>query len=160
MAQVTVSGNLWDHTGAPIPAERRPELFFRPRQSSIVDSGLLAGVEARASLNASTGAFTVRLEAHPGLRYDMYARWLVDPAERLPERWVFRSARWDVGVDPYPIGGSMRDLVAQNAGHALMVLVQLDEPPAGYTGLWLHAAPGEDSDPASSGSGMLRMAYA
>ncbi|MGI6878843.1 hypothetical protein [Microbacterium sp. gxy059] len=156
----TVTGNLYDHTGKAIPAGSRPELFFRPRQSNVVDASALAGVEAQATLNAATGAFTVRLEAHPGVTYRMVARWLTNPEERSPERWGFQYTEWPIEIDPYPIGGSLDDLVAQNATHPLMVLVQLDDPPLDYTGLWLDAAPGDETEPTRSGSGMLRMVYA
>lgn len=154
MALVTVRGNLWDHMGQAIPAELRPELLFRPEQSNVAGTGALAGVEARASLNQTTGAFTIKLEGAFGVRYRMVARWLVDPTESR-ERWAWQYTEWARLIEPYPNGGDLGELVVNERG-PWSVLVQLDDPPADYTGWWLHSAPGDENNPDASGTGMLR----
>jgi len=85
VALVTVTGNVWDHSRDPIPAESEPELWFRPAASTIAGS-LLAGIESQATLNVATGAFEVELESAPGIQYTPVLRWLVNPGSELERR--------------------------------------------------------------------------
>ena len=155
MAIVTVTGNAWDHTGTPIPAEQRPELWFRPRRADVAGDALLAGVEVRAELNTATGAFTVQLEATPGIEYLPVLRWLIDPSQPV-ERWAHGYAEWPKPIVPYPVGGTIGELLPADGVGDLTVYVSLTPPPDKFNGLWLHAGPGDPDDPAESGTGMLR----
>ena len=161
MALVTVTGNAWDHTGAPIPAENHPELWFRPLGHDVSGGALLAGVEAQAALSPLTGAFTVALVAEPWIRYRPVLRWLINPAEPNMEKWAWGYAEWNWTFNPYPGGGSISDLDGPDLS-AHSVLVSLDPPPPGYRGWYLNAPgpglpPGDPDDPASSGTGILEI---
>lgn len=138
MATVTVTGNAWDHTGAPIPGALHPELWFRPQGSSVAGDALVAGVEAKAALNLATGAFTVQLVSAPGIRYQPFLRWLINPTEQDPDLWAFKYADWQFWVTPYPIGGPIGNLTDVDLT-AFNVLVSLDPPPPGYRGWWLYS---------------------
>ena len=155
MTIVTVTGNLFDHAGRVLPDDCRPELFFTAEGPQAVEGDALVGVEVPATLSATTGAFTVRLKAYPGVRYRMRARWLVNPGDP-PERWARQYAEWPQLVDPYPIGGKLTDLL-DPVRDPRMVRVSLAHPEPSYRGLWLEAAPGDPNDPAAVGSGMLRL---
>lgn len=138
MVTVTVTGNAWDHTGNPLPAELRPELWFRPRESATAGNALVAGVEAKANLNLVTGAFTVELVSAPGIKYTPFLRWLLNPHETNTELWAFGYAEWQFWITPYPVGGPIGDLTDVDLT-AFNVLVSLDLPPAGYRGWWLYS---------------------
>lgn len=138
MSIVTVTGNAWDHTGAPIPAALRPELWFRPARDDVSGSALLAGVEAKATLDLVTGGFTVQLVAEPWLRYKPVLRWLINPSEVRPERWAFGYAEWDWSINPYPNGGPVGGLDGPDLS-VYEVFVSLYAPPAGFRGWWLYS---------------------
>ena len=160
MALVTVTGNVWDHTGAPIPAERRPVFGFRPSRSNLVAGGLAADVEAIATLNPETGAFTCKLLAEPWTIYTPFLRWLINTDDD-PERWAYGYAEWSWTFNPYPNGGPISELAPVDLT-IYSVLVSLDPPPPGYRGWYLNAPgpgqpPGDPDDPASSGTGILEI---
>lgn len=138
MAVVTVTGNAWDHTGAPIPAALRPELWFRPARNDQSGNALLAGVEAEATLNPTTGAFTVQLVAEPWLRYTPVLRWLINPSEPDPERWAYGYAEWSWTINPFPNGGPVGDLADVDLT-VYSVFVSLNAPPPGFKGWWLYS---------------------
>lgn len=143
MGVVTVTGNAWDHTGAPIPASNFPELWFRPLGHDISAGSLLVGVEAKANLNLATGAFTVDLMAEPWIRYRPVLRWLVNPLEPNPEMWSWGYAEWDWTFNPFPSGGPISDLDVPDLS-IFSILVGLTYPP-GYKGWWLYSpAEGEE----------------
>lgn len=161
MAKVSVTGNAWDHTGNPLPATLQPELWFRPEGHDISGNALLAGVEAKATLNLNSGAFTVDLMAEPWLRYRPHLRWLLNPNESSPEKWSYGWATWDWTINPYPNGGPIGNLDGPNLD-VYSVLVSLAPPPPGYKGWYLNAAgpgnpPGDPDDPLSSGTGILEI---
>lgn len=153
MALVTVTGNAWDHTGAPVPAVYRPELWFRPERADVIDDTLATPTEVKALMNAA-GQFTVQLMSAPGVRYRPVLRWLVNPDEPLMEKWAYGYARWDWAVHPYPTGGPIGDIVDRPDLTAFSVLVALTLPP-GYKGWWLNAGPGDPDNPAETGTGTL-----
>lgn len=155
MALVTVTGNAWDHTGKPIPAEQRPELWFRPRRADVAGDALLAGVEVRADLDTATGAFSVRLEAMPGIEYRPVLRWLIDPSQTT-EKWAYGYAEWPHLIAPYPGGGAIGDLLQPDKLGELVVYVSRTPPPPAFNGLWLHAGIGDPNDVNQSGTGTLR----
>lgn len=138
MATVTVTGNAWDHTGSPISAALHPELWFRPSQSNVAGNDLVAGVEAKATLNLTTGAFSVVLVSAPGIKYTPFMRWLINPEENDPAKWAFGYAEWRFQIAPYPVGGPIGTLTDVDLT-AFNVLVTLDTPPAGYRGWWLYS---------------------
>lgn len=143
MAAVTVTGNAWDHTGSPIPAANRPELWFRPLAHEVTGDALLAGVEAKATLNLTTGAFTVQLIAEPWIRYRPVLRWLINPLEPNTEMWAWGYAEWDWTLNPFPDGGPIGELGGPDLT-IFSVLVGLTYPP-GYRGWWLYSpAEGEE----------------
>lgn len=110
MALVTITGNAWDHSRAPIPASLQPRLWFRPIAAHISGS-LLAGVEVQATLTASTGAFTVKVESGPGLKYRVSMDWLVPGQETEPPENRARSyVEWPYEVYP-DVGGDIGDLI-------------------------------------------------
>lgn len=158
MAIVTVTGNAWTHRGEPIPANRKPELWFRPRRESLNGDSLLTATDVRADLNATTGAFQVKLEAGPALLYRPWMRWLTNPHERDTDKWAFGFSEWPFDINPYPIGGDLSHLVKVEPS-TLTVLVSLNPPPPGFTGWWLHSGPGDPDDTAQSGTGELRRVY-
>lgn len=114
MALVTITGRVWDNGRVPIPAPQEPELWFRP-DSARVSPGLLAGVEVRASLNATTGVFIVQLESvDDEITYIPFLRWLVNPAETDPDKRAFGYAEWP---RIYPdTGGDIGDLIRPVTG--------------------------------------------
>lgn len=161
MATVTVTGNAWDHTGNPIPAGLHPQLWFRPEGHDISGGSLLAGVEAKATLNSASGAFTVELVAEPWIRYRPVLRWLLNPSEPNMAMWAWGYAEWSWTFNPYPSGGTIGNLAGPNLT-TYSVLVSLDPPPAGYKGWYLNAPgaglpPGDPDDPESSGTGILEI---
>lgn len=94
MAKVTVTGNAWDHSRDVIPANLQPRLFARPLADRITGS-LLVGVESKATLNSSTGAFSVDLESD--LDYVMVMDWLFPGQEEEPPANRARAyAEWPV----------------------------------------------------------------
>lgn len=162
MPLVDVTGYAWDHARAPFFSQNQPELWFRPNQANTLAGALLSRVEVQADLNAGSGAFTVQLEASPGITYTPVLRWLVNPQEPNPEMRAWGYDEWPLVVNPYPNGGQIGDLVGASPLPFGDVLVQLAPPPAGYVGWYLNApGPGEPlgdpDDPASSGTGILEM---
>ena len=157
MALVTITGNAWDHSRKPIPADLQPRLFARPLDDRIAGA-LLAGVSSRATLNATTGAFSIDLESD--LDYRMWMDWLL-PGQQ-DERVEFQArdtAEWPVFNSAS--GGPIEELPGVPASVS-SVLVQLAPPPPGYRGWYLNApGPGEPvgdpDDPASSGTGILEI---
>lgn len=161
MSIVTVTGNAWDHTGAPIPARYMPELWFRPLGNNISEHSLLAGIEAKAVLDQATGSFMATLVAEPWLRYVPVLRWITNPSEPLPENWSWQYAEWNWSINPHPAGGPISSLTSQDLS-IYSVLVSLSPPPPGYTGWYLSAPgpggdPGDPDDPESSGTGILEI---
>lgn len=161
MPLVTITGNVWDHTGSPIPAERMPQFGFRPNTSNLVSGGLAAKVEAFATLNYATGAFSCELVAEPWITYTPWLRWLINPGEPDPEDWAYGYAEWSWTVNPYPNGGMISDLAGVDLS-IYSVLVSLSPPPPGYKGWYLNAPGpgqplGDPDDPASSGTGILEI---
>lgn len=138
MATVTVTGNAWDHTGSPIPAGLRPELWFRPLGHDVASGSLLAGVEVKSTLNTATGAFTVKLVAEPWIRYRPVLRWLLNPDEPNMQMWAWGYAEWSWTFNPFPNGGKISDLGGPDLS-AYHVFVSLNTPPAGYKGWWLYS---------------------
>lgn len=110
MVTVTITGNAWTHQGEPIPAEKRPELFLRPKAHAFGSGSLLLGVEAKADLNLATGAFTVDVESVPGVFYEPVMRWLINPHENDPKMWAYGYAEWPFLVSPNN-GGVITDLI-------------------------------------------------
>ncbi|WP_404475126.1 hypothetical protein [Microbacterium aerolatum] len=138
MATVQVTGNAWDHTGSPIPAELHPQLWFRPERHDVSGANLLAGVEAQATLDTATGAFNVDLVAEPWIRYKSVLRWLLNPHEPNMQMWAWGYAEWSWTFNPYPGGGPISELgVPDLSIHN--VFVSLNTPPAGYKGWWLYS---------------------
>lgn len=145
MATVMISGNAWDHNDAPVPAELRPELWFRPREAGR-RHGLQTNREVRATL-ADSGWFSVALESD--VVYVPFMRWLLDryqQDETVPNRsmgyceWRMFTAVADGLIDEQPSGHTGDDLW----------WVSLDPPPAGFDGFWLHTDPtvtSKDLDP-------------
>jgi len=156
--RVSVTGNAWSHAGSPIPAERRPELWFRPNRNNLSESALLAAVDVKATLDPGTGRFVAVLESAPAVLYRPWMRWLVNPDERDPERWAFGYAEWPFEINPYPVGGPIDELARVDLS-TITVYVGLDAPPEGYRGWWLHAAAGDPDNVTSSGTGELRSVY-
>jgi hypothetical protein len=68
MTQVTVTGNVYSHGRAPIAASLQPRLWFRPDKPHMA-VGLQDSRGVLATLNATTGAFSVEIESFPGVRY-------------------------------------------------------------------------------------------
>jgi len=135
MSTVTVTGNAWTHAGAPVPSWRRPELWFRPKANALGSSGLLVGVEVKADLNASSGAFTVQLESDVGLYYQPVLRWLTNPSEQDPSRWAWQYAEWDFLVVPGN-GGNLSDLI--NNFPPGTIIAALGPPLSGVTNVaWI-----------------------
>lgn len=124
MALVTVTGNVWDHSQAPIPADQQPRLWFRPDKSRI-GKGLQADVETRANLTAGSGAFTVQLESLPNISYTPVLDYLVESGG-LPEN----RARGYIEFPPfYPgNGGDISTLTSFVGVNGLMF--GFGKPPA------------------------------
>ena len=114
MPFVTISGNVRDHAGIIIPANREAELYFVPVEPQIVSGSpaALAGVEVKADFTPTTGDFTVDLfsDLTPKFRYWMELRWLVNPADTAPERRAYGHARWPDPIYP-DTGGSIGNLI-------------------------------------------------
>jgi len=92
MAIVTVTGNAWDHSRRVIPAVLQPRLFARPVGDQIAGA-LLAGVSSRATLNTTTGAFSIELESD--LDYRMWMDWLIPGQEDERVEYQARNhAEW------------------------------------------------------------------
>ncbi len=127
MALVRITGNAWTHQGEPIPAERRPELFFVPKAHGIGDDSLLLGVEAKAALETD-GEFAADVESYPGLLYQPRMRWLLNPEEPDPEMWAYGSAEWPFLIAPGS-GGPIGDLIGVFPPGT--ILVGIGEPPIG-----------------------------
>lgn len=143
MATVVVTGNAWDHTGSPIDAALFPQLWFRPEGHDVSGASLLAGVEAQATLDPVTGAFTVQLVAEPWIRYKPVLRWLLNPDEPNMQMWAWGYAEWAWSFNPFPTGGDIGDLGGPDLT-TYNVLVGLTYPP-GYRGWWLYSpAEGEE----------------
>lgn len=124
MPLVTVTGNAWDHSGAVIPATLQPELWFVPDQSHASGNALLAGVETKATLSATTGAFTVDLwsDGDEGkIRYRPQMRHLTDPsmADWDIEKRVRGYVEWPFWVYP-GAGGPIGDLIEVIVGVGLV----------------------------------------
>lgn len=109
MPVVTITGNAWTHQGAPIPAAKHPELWFRPKAQAWGSDGLLVAVEAQATLNNSTGAFSVELVSEPGVYYQPVMRWLVNETHPT-EQWAYEYAEWPFLFTPGE-GGPIGDLI-------------------------------------------------
>ncbi|MDR2294677.1 MAG: hypothetical protein LBE05_05685 [Microbacterium sp.] len=150
MAVVTVFGTAWDHAAKVIPAVKRPELWFRPNQSNVRVGALLAGVEVKATLTVSTGAFTVGLDNTADCRYRPILRWVNNPSEPDPELWSWGYLEWPFEFWPGANGGEIGTLI--NAGGNSPLAYYFgplsDPPPPGFRGEWeVQAEPGrEDSD--------------
>jgi len=122
MPTVIVTGGAYDHGLDPIPSQMMPELWFRPNGPGVSETRMLAGVDRKATLNPNTGAFSVRLFSDPEGRiwYRPFMRWLLNPAESLPERWAWGYVEWPVRVWPDaggPIGGLIETDAHVPAGH-------------------------------------------
>lgn len=94
MPKVTLTGNAYAGNGRVIPAANRPELWFQPIEDKQSASVLVTGVESKATLNTSTGAFTVEVFSAPGLMYLPYITWVVNPVD-AEEKWSRRRAYWE-----------------------------------------------------------------
>lgn len=132
MALVTVTGNAWDHSRDVIPADLHPRLFARPTADRIAGS-LLVGVESQATLNPTTGAFTVKLES--GLDYRMVMDWLLPGQEtEPPERRARTYAEWP----PFNSGsgGTIGSLFPPRATGT--IVAELGPPPGSAEGVvWI-----------------------
>jgi len=121
---------------------------------------MAVGVEAIATLNASTGAFSVSLIAEPYIVYRPFLTWLIAGGSD-PQDWARGYAEWDWTINPYPNGGLIDEL-APTALTTGSVLISLDDPPPGYRGWYLNAPGpgqplGDPDDVASSGTGILEI---
>lgn len=124
MALVTITGNAWDHSRKPIPADLRPRLFARPLDDRIAGS-LLAGVSSRVTLNATTGAFSIQVESD--LDYRMWMDWLL-PGQQ-DERVEFQArhmAEWPVFNSAG--GGTIGSLLPPKQSG--VIVAELGAPPA------------------------------
>lgn len=90
MAQVTVTGNVWDHSRDAIAPSQQPRLWFRPERPRI-GPGLLGDEEVEADLDAATGEFTVQLESALGISYVPVLDYLVTSTADTPEK---RARGW------------------------------------------------------------------
>lgn len=80
MALVPITGFLRNAGGTPIPQARDPRVFLIPLEESI-EAGLADASPVRATItNYATGAWTVRVQSLPGLRYKVVSDYLVDTA--------------------------------------------------------------------------------
>lgn len=94
MALVTVTGNAWDNSHVVIPAALQPRLWAKPTGDRIAGS-LLIGVESQATLNPTTGAFSVEVESD--LDYQMVMDWLIPGQETEPPEQRSRDhAEWPI----------------------------------------------------------------
>jgi hypothetical protein len=124
MALVTVTGNAWDHSRKPIPADLQPRLFARPLDDRIAGS-LLAGVSSRATLNATTGAFSIQVESD--LDYRMWMDWLLPGQQDQRVEFQARDmAEWPVFNSAG--GGPIGSLLPPNASG--VIVAELGAPPA------------------------------
>jgi hypothetical protein len=148
----TISGDLWTHEGVPFPADLNPELWFRPERPGVTSGALLAGVEVQATVNWSNGRFTVDLVAYPGIRYQPFMRWLVNPQETDPEKWAFGYAEWPFTIDPNN-GGNIGTLIpVQQIG---LMWIGPTPPPPGANGSWPTGTRWLVTDPSSSDYGYI-----
>lgn len=124
---VSITGNAWDHQGQPIPAFRHPELWFEPQASTVSHQGaLLARVEAKATLNSATGAFTVDLESEPNIFYRPVMTWFRDTTSPDPEMWSRGRLEWPFLVAPGD-GGRIDELINEFPPGA--IIAALAPPP-------------------------------
>ena len=132
MALVTITGNAWDHSQKVIPASQAPRLWARPLRDRIAGS-LLAGVESRATLNLTTGAFFVDLESD--LDYVMVMDWLIAGQETEPAGNRARGyAEWPVFNSAG--GGPISSLFPP--APTGVIVAELGPPPAGAEGVvWI-----------------------
>lgn len=131
MAKVRVTGNAWDHSQKVIPAELQPRLFARPLGDRIAGS-LLVGVESQATLNPTTGAFSVDVES--GLDYRMFMDWLVPGQESEPPALRARAyAEWAT----FNAGGGGDIGALITSGLAGNIFAGLTPPPTSFSGTWI-----------------------
>lgn len=131
MAKVTVTGNAWDHSRKVIPASLMPRLFARPPADRISGS-LLVGVESQATLNTTTGYFTVEVES--GLDYQMVMDWLVPGQETEPPANRARAhAEWPVFNSAG--GGPISSLFPPVPTG--QIYAELGPPPPGTNVVWI-----------------------
>lgn len=128
MPLVTVTGNAWDASRAPIPALNEPELWFRPLDTEI-GSGLLTDREVPAkTFDVASGAFTVDVESKPGLLYQPIMRWLKNAED--PRNRARTETEW---LPFFPdLGGDIDDLIEIAIGIGLVYVdssVQLGMSP-------------------------------
>jgi hypothetical protein len=113
--KINVNGNLWDHLGQKIDDARKPELLFVPVQSNVIGSSLVAGYEAKATVNTD-GTFNVQLEADPTTEFRIEARWLANDATD-PELQAMQRAEWPSTYTLYP-GGNIAALIPPNTSES------------------------------------------
>lgn len=105
MGLVTVTGRVGDHSHVAISG-RAARLWFRPKRAQVVNGVVMTGGEVQATLNDTTGMFSVVLDNQAP--YVPVLDWLIGSADEPPER----RAR---GVEEWPeifpgVGGDITGL--------------------------------------------------
>lgn len=131
MAVVDVTGGVWTFMHQAIPAENRPELWFRPVQAEVGAGDLFSFVEVKANLTG--GNFTAKLESDFEVR--PVIRWITNPSEPLPQNWQWQEHEWPFTFIPGG-GGRIDDLM--NNFRPGTIRAELGPPPAGTPDLvWI-----------------------
>lgn len=127
MVQRTITYNAWDHAQKVIPADLKPEIWFRPIGTSYA-AGLMSSREVKGSLDPATGAGSVKLESVPGITYVPVLRWLSDPSQdaETPQN---RARGYDEWTPFYPGAGGPIDQLPDASGAIRGVLYGFGNPP-------------------------------
>lgn len=122
MPWVTITGDLWDHSQVRLPADRQPELYFRPNDAAI-GGGVLIGVDVKASLDVPTGAFSIVVysDLTDRIKYRPWVRWLSRPGDIESYSWQYKELPFEIVPDT---GGSIGGLLEQQFGIGLVYVAE------------------------------------
>ncbi len=136
MPVVTITGNAWDHNEIVVPSALRPQLGFRPLRTGRA-SGLQTDREVWATLNLTTGAFSVKLEQ--GVDFIPFMRWLTDETQlnEMVMNRAFGYCQWRA-ITAYS-SGDIDDQPNADGKSTDVWWVSRANPPTGFKGMWLYS---------------------
>lgn len=154
MARVPITGKLVDGGGQIIPASLQPRLFGVPSRSVMSEGEAITDDEVQATLNPTTGAFTIQLDNAAGLRWRLWVDRLVPGQETEPPKnrarqwvqwtdWFYPGTGGDIG-DTYPVD------------NASMLWIGPTAPPTNDGGTWDDGVRWLNNDSSSDQYGWIR----